>query len=116
MYMIKKILKYLLLKLKLKKVNGVKVKSINVSNDIQVEEFVQIAKKVNISSNVKIGKATYISPNTTIDSNVIIGKYCSMGPGVFIAPGEHYPNFITTHPVLFDPIWRKILKISEKEE
>ena len=116
MYRIKKVIKYLLLKIKLKKIKGVKIKSTNISNDIKLEEYVQISPKVNISSSVQIGKATYISPYTTIDSNVKIGRYCSIAPNVFIAPGEHYSTFITTHPILFDSVWRKKISVHEKNE
>lgn len=113
---IKKVINYIKLKLKIRKIKGTKIHSINVSNDIEVGEYVQIPKKVRIANNVKIGNSTYLSPNTTIESNVTIGKYCSMAPNVFIAPGEHYTNFITTHPILFSENWRKIMTIEENDE
>lgn len=112
---IRKILNYCRLKFKLKKIKGCKIKSIDISNDITVEEYVRIPRKCHIRRNVKIGKATYLSPNTVIESNVVIGKYCSFAPNLYIAPGEHYTNLATTHPFLFDPMWRKKLGLVEKD-
>lgn len=114
--LIKKFFRFLLLKFRIRNIKGAVLKSLDTSSDIRIDEFVQIPKKCHIRKNVSIGRATYISPNTTIESNVSIGKYCSLAPGVFIAPGEHYTDLMTTHPVLFDPVWRKKFGIHEKEE
>lgn len=113
---IRKLCKYIIIRAKIRNIGGVKLKSIDVSSDIKLEEFVQIPKKCHIRKNVSIGRATYISPNTTIESNVVIGRYCSLAPWIYIAPGEHYTNFATTHPVLFDKRWRSILKITEDQD
>lgn len=112
---VKKIFNYILLGVRTRSIRGVKIKSIDVSPDIKVEEYVQIPKKCHIRNNVSIGKATYISPYTTIESNVKIGRFCSLAPGIFIGPGEHYVNLVTTHPVLFDSYWRKKMGIAEKK-
>lgn len=113
-YILKRILNFIKLKIKIKNINGVKIKSYNISSDIELDEYVQIPKNVRIMNNVKIGKATYLSPNTVIESNVKIGKYCSIAPNVYIAPGEHYTNYITTHPIIYNPYWRKIMGIKEE--
>lgn len=112
---LKRILDYIYLKLKLRKIKGVKFNSFDCYKNIEVEEYVQIPRKAIIRNNVKIGKCTYISSNSIIESNVEIGAYCSLAPHIHIAPGEHYTNFITTHPLLFNPAWRKKLNIEEKE-
>lgn len=112
---IKRILNYIYLKLKFLKIKGVKFNSFDCSKDIKVKEYVQIPRKVIVRNNVKIGKCTYLSSNSIIESNVEIGAYCSLAPHIHVAPGEHYTNFISTHPVLFNPSWRKKLNIEEKE-
>ena len=106
--------KIISLRIKFSKIKGVDIRSSEISNDLIVEEYVRIPRKVRVSNNVSIGKCTYISPNTVIESNVSIGKYCSLAPNIYIAPGEHYINYLTTHPVMFDPYWRKILGIPEE--
>ena len=99
-----------------RKKKNTSIKSIDLSKDLQIEDYVRIPKKCHIRENVKIGKGTYLSPNTIIESNVSIGRFCSLAPNIFIAPGEHYTELKTTHPVLFDPLWRSILGIEEKDE
>ncbi|MGN1310302.1 MAG: hypothetical protein ACI4VP_01080 [Clostridia bacterium] len=115
MIRVKKIIKYLKMKINLKKTKNTIINSMDICNDINIGENCVIAKTVRIGTNVKIGKCTYISPRSTVDSNVIIGSYCSIAPNVFIAPGQHKISNVTTHPILFDPIWRKKLNIPEKE-
>lgn len=112
---INKILNYIILKISIIHIKGTKIKSINCSKNIKVGKYVQIPKKVFIRENVKIGKYTYLSPNTVIESNVEIGNYCSLAPHVHIGPGEHYMNYVTTHPILFDPVWRKKVNLVEKQ-
>ena len=80
-----------------------------------VGEFVGIPDGVRIAERVSIGKCTYLSYNTVVESNVSIGSFCSFAPNVFVAPGEHYPSMATTHPIMYDPLWRKKLNIPEKE-
>lgn len=50
-----------------------------------------------------------------MESNTIIGRYCSLAPNVYIGPGEHYTGLVTTHPLMFDPYWRLMLGIKEKD-
>lgn len=109
-------IKYIKIKHKYRMIKGVDIRTTDVSDDLIVDEFVRIPRHVKIGNHVSIGRCTYLSPNCVIESNVVIGKYCSIAPNVFIGPGEHYTRFATTHPVLFDPFWRKLLSISEKEE
>ncbi len=71
---------------------------------------------MSLENNISIGDCTYISSNTSIYSNVKIGKFCSIAPNVQIAPGEHEMSNISTHPFMYNPIWRKKLGIKEKEE
>ena len=78
MHRITRIINGFLTRAKLNKINGCRVASNNCSNDIKIEEFVQIPKKVTIRNNVSIGRATYLSPNTVIESNTTIGRYCSL--------------------------------------
>lgn len=111
---IKRVYNYVLLKKKTAGIEGAKICSVDVSPDLKIGEYVQIPRRCHIRKHVSIGRATYISPDTTIESNVTIGKYCSLAPGIFIAPGEHYIDFATTHPVLFNSLWRKKLGIKEK--
>ena len=65
----------------------------------------EIGKNVLIGKNSELGDNTYISSNSTIDSNVHIGKYCSIASNVFIAPGVHKYDYVTTHPILFNEYW-----------
>lgn len=111
--LIKKIFIYLKLKYIFNKKKSL-LKSINVDKSISVENYVQIPKRVYIRENVCIGKCTYLSSNTIIESNVKIGKFCSFGPNIHIAPGNHYLNFVSTHPILFNQFWRNKIGIKEK--
>ncbi len=114
-YKVKKIVSFLIIKFHQIKRRGVKIKTFNCSKDLIFEDYVRIPKKVIIKENCRIGKCTYLSPHDIIESNVTIGKYCSIAPNVYIGPGEHYKSFKTTHPILFDPAWRKIVGINEKD-
>lgn len=113
--MVFKPFRLLAIKMRYSKIQGVDIRTSDISNDLKVEEYVRIPRKVRISKNVYIGKCTYLSPNTVIESKVSIGRYCSIAPNVYIAPGEHYISFVTTHPIMFEPYWRKLLNIAEKE-
>ena len=102
-------------KIKFRRIHGVDIRTSEVSDDLSVEEFVRIPRKVRISDHVKIGRCSYLSPNTVVESNTIIGRYCSLAPNVYIGPGEHYTGLVTTHPLMFDPYWRLMLGIKEKD-
>lgn len=101
-------------KIKFRRIHGVDIRTSEVSDDLSVEEFVRIPRKVRISD-LKIGRCSYLSPNTVVESNTIIGRYCSLAPNVYIGPGEHYTGLVTTHPLMFDPYWRLMLGIKEKD-
>lgn len=113
--LIMKPIRLIRVKLRYRKIKGVKISSPLVSSDLKVGEYVGIPDGVRIAENVSIGRCTYLSYNTVIESNVSIGSFCSFAPNVFVAPGEHYPSMATTHPVMFNPKWRKKLNIPEKE-
>ena len=105
-----KIYKYLYLKLK-NIGKKVKINSIYISRDVKLGKNVIIGKNVKISHNCEIGDNTYINYNSVIDGYVKIGKYCSIAPNVYIAPGNHPFNYVTTHPILYDKYWQKKLKL-----
>lgn len=100
---------------KIKKQNNTTIRTLNVGNNLIVGKNCEIAKRAQISDNVTIGDNTYISNDTVIDSNVTIGKFCSIAPNVFIAPGVHKYDYVTTHPILFNPYWRKKLNLNEED-
>ncbi len=115
MIRISNVINYIYLQLKSIKIKGARIRTFNSSKDLDFGKYVQIPRKVTIRSNVKIGDYTYLSPNTIVESNVEIGKYCSVAPNVYIGPGEHYSDFVTTHPILFDANWRKKIKLPENK-
>lgn len=117
--MIKKVLKRLKKKIKIRGIareKGAIIKTSNIGENVRVGKSCLICKGVKIESNVNIGDYTYINLDTTVDSNVNIGKYCSISKNVFIAPGTHEYKYVTTHPILFNPFWRKKMNILEKNE
>ena len=71
MYKLKKLFGFICLKIKSLKYKDVSIRSLDISRDICVDDYVQIPKKCHIRDKVKIGKATYLSPNTIIESNKI---------------------------------------------
>lgn len=100
---------------KIKKNQNTIIKTLSIGKNLKIGKNCIIAKRVKIEENVTIGDCTYISSDTTIDSNVHIGKYCSIARNVFIAPGVHKSNYVTTHPVLFNPYWRSKIGIKEND-
>lgn len=116
--MIKKVLSKLNNKIKIRKIAREKraiIKTSSIGKNVQIGKNCLICKGVKIESNVNIGDYTYINLDTTVDSNVNIGKYCSISKNVFIAPGTHEYKYVTTHPILFNPFWRKQMNILEKD-
>ena len=117
--MVKKILKKICRFIKNKEIKKNKntiIKTLSIGKNFRVGNNCVISKRVMIEKNVTIDDCTYISSDTTIDSNVHIGKYCSIARNVFIAPGVHISDYITTHPILFNPYWRKKLNIKENDK
>lgn len=102
--------------LRLKKNKKTIIKTLCIGKNLKIGKNCIISKGVKIESNVEIGDCTYISADTTVDSNVHIGRYCSIARNVFIAPGQHNYSYVTTHPILFNPYWRKKLEIKELNE
>lgn len=113
--MIYRICKYFYLKIKYIK-KHVKIRSLYLSVHTEIGKNVSIGKSCHISSGCKIGDNTYINHNTTIDQNVEIGKFCSIAPNVYIAPGNHPLNYVTTHPILYDKVWQNKLNIKNAKE
>ena len=111
-----KIIKKYIKNYRIKITNNTIINTRHISDNVKVGKNCMVHKNVMIGSNVEIGDCTYISSNTTIDSNVKIGKYCSIARNVFIAPGVHKSNYVTTHPILFNPYWRRKLNIKENDK
>lgn len=111
----RRIIKIQRLKFKYKKINTI-IKSNNIENNINLGRNCLINKRVYLGNNVNIGDFTYLNSNKywiTIESDVTIGKYCSIAPGVHIGAGNHYYEFVTTHPILFDRYYEKKLKMNK---
>jgi acetyltransferase-like isoleucine patch superfamily enzyme len=53
-----------------------------------------------------LGLFTYVQYGSNI-SNAHIGRFCSIGPNVLIAHGEHPMNFLSTHPLFYNPSYIK---------
>lgn len=109
-------LKYFQVRRRFRDIKGADIRTANVTSDLKISEFVRVSNKVRIGEQVSIGRYTYISSNSVIESKVTIGAFCSFGPGLYVAPGEHYVNMATTHPIMFDSQWRKIAGLPEKKE
>lgn len=89
-----------------------------VPKDFEVGRGCIIGKKTHVSNNVKIGDFSYINSNamdTFIESNTRIGSFCSIAPGVIIGMGNHYPELCTTHPMLFNEYYAKLLGWDDTE-
>ena len=110
---IKQIVINLRLKRKYKKINT-KLNTWYCKRDLKLGSNCLINKRTVIEENVEIGDYTYINSGkywVTIETNVKIGKYCSIAPGVHIAAGNHEYSFVTTHPILFDKYYEKVLQM-----
>lgn len=97
-------------------VRGVDIQTPWVGRDVTLEEFVRLPASARVGNGVSIGRCSYLSADCTVESNVRIGRYCSIAPQVYIAPGEHSVKDATTHPLMYDPFWRRQLGIEEKPE
>lgn len=56
---------------------------------------------------VKVGLFTYggiFNPNI-MHRNIEIGKYCSIAPNVYFFDANHPKEYVTTHPILYNPIY-----------
>lgn len=111
---IKRYISYLIYKQKCKRRDTI-LNTYNFGENIKIGKNCIIAKKVLMENNITIGDCTYISANTAIYSDVNIGKFCSIASNVYIAPGEHDITNISTHPIMYNKIWRKMIGIEERE-
>ena len=111
---LKKIIKYIIYKIKYKKLNT-SLNTYKFGKNLKLGKNSVISKGVYIENNVTIGDCTYISSNSNIYSDVTIGKFCSIAPNVNIAPGEHNVYNVSTHPIMYNSMWRKKLNIEENE-
>jgi acetyltransferase-like isoleucine patch superfamily enzyme len=84
--------------------------------------FISIFKKSNFGTNVIISSNceiinttldnfTYVSKNTTI-LNSSIGKFCSIASGVKINLPNHPLNFVSTHPIFYSKVYKKLNNIT----
>ncbi|WP_066309696.1 CatB-related O-acetyltransferase [Bacillus sp. FJAT-29814] len=64
--------------------------------------------------NIHIGIGSYggCFEHTKIPRGTSIGKYCSFAPNVHIYNGDHPKNFITTHPIIYNPVFNFVKKES----
>ncbi|MDD7568929.1 MAG: CatB-related O-acetyltransferase [[Actinobacillus] rossii] len=86
------------------------IKSPYIGKQFSCGKYCIINKGTYIADNVEIGNFTYTNSsvsNVIIENNVKIGHFCSIAPGVMIALGNHYTQFVTTHPILYDPYYIK---------
>lgn len=56
---------------------------------------VKLKKGVHICEKSSVGAYSYVGPNSSLD-NATIGRYCSIAPNVYIGPGHHAVDFVTT--------------------
>lgn len=115
---IKQLFKCYKKKRKLKKINTV-LNTIHIADDLKIGEGCILAKRVAINENVEIGNFTYLNAGKywiTVESNVKIGSFCSIAPGAHIGAGNHEYSYVTTHPILFDAYYQKILNIPKNKQ
>lgn len=62
-----------------------------------------------LGPDIRVGYRSYAN-DTTIKSRVRIGRYCSIGRHCFIPAGAHKTDWLTTHPVAFEPEYKPKLK------
>lgn len=112
--MFKKIIVGVLRKLKYRRLNT-KISTFDIGNNFSCGQCCLIGKNAIISDNVKIGNLSYINTSVgqvVIESNVNIGSLCSIAPNVIIAPGNHYTSFVTTHPLLYNTYYSKLMGLN----
>lgn len=93
------------------------IKTIYVGKNTFFGKYCQINKNTHVGNNVKIGNFSYTNSGNThsvvIENNVKIGSFCSIGPGVFIAPGNHDMTLATTHPILYSKKYFKKIGLNK---
>lgn len=101
---------------------GTKIESSSINwNGFICGKYCWIGKDTIIQENVSIGDFTYTNTSMNkvyIESNTEIGSFCSIASGVIVAPMNHNMNFITTHPILYNKVYKERLKfnVNLKEE
>lgn len=105
-------------KIYFKKKYNATVRSPYVARSVKFGHDCQVSRNVFIGHDVEIGDCTYFNSgvfgNIVVESGTRIGRYCSIAPNVFIGPGNHPINLLTTHPILFDDFWKKKFNIENK--
>lgn len=112
--MFKKFFLGLLRKFRYGKINT-KISTFDIGNKFSCGQYCLIGSNAIIGNNVKIGNLTYINTSigqVVIESNVSIGSFCSIAPNVIIAPGNHYISFVTTHPLLYNTYYSKLMNLN----
>ncbi|MFJ8524754.1 CatB-related O-acetyltransferase [Bacillus cereus] len=99
---------------------GAEVNTLFINRTVRLGQYVAIGRNAHVGAEVEIGSCTYLNTGgglgpIFIERGTIIGKYCSIAPNVFIGPGNHRTDLLTTHPLLFDPIWKERFEISNFE-
>ncbi|MGX8851858.1 CatB-related O-acetyltransferase [Amedibacillus sp. YH-ame10] len=91
-----------------------KLESRHISKDFKIGRYCIFGEKCYIDRNVTIGDFNYFNANqleVIIEPNTRIGKFCSIAPGVVIGLGNHNVHSVTTHPILFNPYYSKLLDV-----
>ena len=94
-----------------------KISTTKLGKNFSCGKYCLIGRDVTIRDNVKIGNFSYINSTdrpVIVESNVTIGSFCSIAPGVFIGPGQHYLELVTTHPIMYNPYYLSLMG-SKKE-
>ena len=95
---------------------GTKIESSSINwNGFICGKYCWIGKDTIIQENVSIGDFTYTNTSMNkvyIESNTEVGSFCSIASGVIIAPMNHNINFITTHPILYNKVYKERLKFN----
>ena len=95
--MIRKLIKYILVKVKHIGKNVYLSITANVNPRSEFEGFNKIGKKSSFSG--KMGRCTYIGENSVISG--VVGRYTSIGSNVSTISGRHPINMISTSPVFY---------------
>ena len=75
--------------------------NVDISDDCQIESFVELWDNVSVAQ-CSIGKCTYIASNSRIHLSEI-GRFCSIGHDVKIGLGKHPSNmFVSTYPSFYN--------------
>lgn len=60
-----------------------------------------------VSDDVEIGDYSYVNRNSSIES-CKIGKFCSISSNVYISPFNHDYGFVTTHPFVYNKLYKMV--------